>query len=198
MFEIWRSAISGEGMERLAAIELIVCWLAWAYPYAFRAPHYQKRASTVATGPTLIGLLLECAAVFVALMFRLPASEPPGVGRMAASMALGPLGGILAWTAVKHLGRQFRVRAGLYEDHELVRTGPYAVVRHPIYASILAMLLSTLLLATPWLWAAVSLGLFTIGTEIRVHVEDNLLASRFGKDFEDYRRRVRAYAPWVR
>jgi protein-S-isoprenylcysteine O-methyltransferase Ste14 len=60
------------------------------------------------------------------------------------------------------------------------------------------MLLSTLLLLTPWRWIVVSLALFVAGTEIRVHVEDNLLASRFGEDFEDYRRQVRAYVPLVR
>jgi protein-S-isoprenylcysteine O-methyltransferase Ste14 len=185
-------------MELTATIELILCWLAWAYPFAFRAPHYQKRASMVATAPTLIGLALECAGIFVAVAFRLPADHPPGMARIVGSMATGPVAGILAWTSVKHLGKQFRIRAGLYVDHELVRTGPYGVVRHPIYASILAVLVSTLLLLTPWKWAAVALALFVAGTEIRVDVEDNLLASRFGKEFEDYRRRVRAYVPFVR
>jgi protein-S-isoprenylcysteine O-methyltransferase Ste14 len=71
-------------------------------------------------------------------------------------------------------------------------------MRHPIYASILAILLSTLLLLTRWEWVAISLALYVAGTEIRVHVEDNLLASRFGKDFEEYRRQVRAYVPFVR
>jgi protein-S-isoprenylcysteine O-methyltransferase Ste14 len=185
-------------MVLVAAIELILCWLAWAWPYAFRAPHYQKRPSIVATVSTAIGLALECAGIVVACVFRLPHAHPPGIARILGSMALGPVGAVLAWTAVKHLGRQFRFRAGLYEDHELVRSGPYAVVRHPIYASILAMLLSTLLLLTPWRWIVVSLALFVAGTEIRVHVEDNLLASRFGEDFEDYRRQVRAYVPLVR
>jgi protein-S-isoprenylcysteine O-methyltransferase Ste14 len=186
-------------MELLATIELILCWLAWVWPFVFRAPHYQKRPSTVATASTLIGLALECAGIFIAVRFYWrPASHPPGMGRILGSMALGPVGAVLAWTAVKHLGRQFRIRAGLYEDHELVRSGPYAIVRHPIYTSILAMLLSTLLLSTPWRWIAVSLVLFIAGTEIRVHVEDHLLASRFGKNFEDYRRQVRAYVPLVR
>lgn len=185
-------------MKFAATIELILCWLAWAYPFVFRAPHYQKRDSTVATASTLIGLALECAGIFVAVTHRLPAGHPPGIARILGSMALGPLAGILAWTSVTHLGKQFRIRAGLYVDHELVRTGPYGVVRHPIYASILAVLLSTLLLLTPWQWMAISLTLFVAGTEIRVHVEDGLLASRFGKGFEDYRQRVRAYVPLVR
>lgn len=185
-------------MELVATIELVVCWFAWAYPFAFRAPHYQKRASIVDTVYTLLGLALEGAAIFISWWFRLPPGSSPGIGRMLGSMALGPVAAILAWHAVKHLGKQFRVRAGLYADHELVRTGPYGLVRHPIYASILAILLSTLLLLTRWKWVAISLALFAAGTEIRVHVEDGLLSSRFGQDFEDYRRQVRAYVPFVR
>jgi protein-S-isoprenylcysteine O-methyltransferase Ste14 len=105
---------------------------------------------------------------------------------------------VTSWNAVIHLGRQFRIHAGLYEDHELVRTGPYAIVRHPIYASLLSMLLCTLLIMTPWEWVALPLALFVAGTEIRVHSEDALLESRFGDDFRNYRRQVRAYVPFVR
>jgi protein-S-isoprenylcysteine O-methyltransferase Ste14 len=104
----------------------------------------------------------------------------------------------LAWTSVTHLGKQFRVHAGLYHDHALVKTGPYAIVRHPIYASLLAALLCTLLLLTPWQWIAVSLALFIGGTEIRVRSEEQLLASRFEEEFEVYRKAVPAYIPFVR
>jgi protein-S-isoprenylcysteine O-methyltransferase Ste14 len=143
-------------------------------------------------------MALECLAIAMALNIRLPADSPASLPRVIASMICGPLGAILSWTAVTHLGKQFRVHAGLYVDHELVRTGPYAVVRHPIYASLLAMLLCTLLLLTPWPWALASLALFLAGTEVRVHTEDGLLESRFGEAFREYRRRVPAYVPFVR
>ena len=181
--------------ERIA---LGVCWLAWAWPFAFRAPHYQKRPSITAMGPTVAGLLLEVLAVAVALAFRLPSNHPPGPVRILASIAAGLISAALSWTAVKHLGRQFRVNAGLYEDHQLVRTGPYSIVRHPIYSSVLAILLSTILLLTPWRWAVVSLVLFVVGTEIRVRTEDHLLASRFPREFAEYRQQVPAYVPFVR
>ncbi|MGA2269085.1 MAG: isoprenylcysteine carboxylmethyltransferase family protein [Bryobacteraceae bacterium] len=179
-------------------IALRVWWLAWAWPFVFRAPHYQKRPSITAIGPTLAGLLLEVLAVAIAVALRLPPGHPPGLARILGSMVFGPIAVALSWTSVKHLGKQFRVNAGLYENHELVRTGPYAIVRHPIYSSVLAILLSTILLLTPWRWAAVSLALFVAGTEIRVRVEDRLLASRFGAEFEEYRKKVPAYVPFVR
>ena len=179
-------------------VELMVCWFAWVYPFIFRAPHFQKRSSVTASLATLAGLFLEALSIFVAFVCRLPPGVPPGAARVAASAILGVLAAVLSWTAVRHLGRQFRLRAGLYDDHELVRTGPYAVVRHPIYASLLSLLLCTLLLLTPWQWWPVSLALFLAGTEIRVRTEDRLLESRFQDTFRTYRRTVPAYLPFVR
>jgi len=177
---------------------LLLCWIAWAYPFAFRAPHYQKRPSITRTAPTLIGLLLECAAILIAFTSRITAAGGPGAARIAGSLLLGIAAPLLSWSAVRHLGRQFRVSAGLYEDHQLVRSGAYAVVRHPIYSSLFAILGSTLLLLTRWDWAALSVALFVAGTEIRVHTEDGLLRSRFGDEFDRYRRSVKAYIPFVR
>lgn len=185
-------------LRQAALVELIACWFLWWYPFLFRAPHVQKRPSITLAGPTRAGLLLESLAIFLAFLFRLAPEDQTGIARPVISMLIGPIAPILAWTSVRHLGRQFRINAGLYEDHQLVQSGPYGMVRHPIYASLLAILLSTLLLLTPWKWVAVSLVLFVAGTEIRVRTEDGLLASRFGPAFEEYRRRAPAYIPWLR
>jgi len=177
---------------------LATSWAAWAYPFIFLAPHSQKRPSVTLKAPTRLGLSLECLAIALAFAFRLPPHQPLPWGRLLGGIVCGPIAGVLAWTAVRHLGRQFRVHAGLYEDHQLVTTGPYAIVRHPIYTSLLAVLACTLFLLTPWPWAVPSLALFLAGTEIRVHAEDGLLAARFGDSFAAYRRRVPAYLPFVR
>jgi protein-S-isoprenylcysteine O-methyltransferase Ste14 len=162
----------------------------------FRAPHRQKRPSITARGPTLLGLLFELAAYAVAVGWR----QPAAVSRLRLLVAAlsAPLGVAVMWGAVAHLGRQFRINAGLYADHELVRTGPYAKIRHPIYASMLLMLLATAMLLTPWPGILAALALFIAGTEIRVRTEDRLLASRFGDRFTAYRRQVAAYLPFVR
>jgi protein-S-isoprenylcysteine O-methyltransferase Ste14 len=185
-------------MVVLAWMVLVVFWCAWAYPFIFRAPHNQKRPSITAIGPTRAGLFLESFAIFLAFACRLPPEPSTEAWRIVAAAACGLFAAILAWTAVRHLGRQFRVHAGLYEDHELVTSGPYAIVRHPIYTSLLGMLVCSLLVLTPWRWAVVALVLFVAGTEIRVHTEDGLLASRFGERFFEYQRCVRAYVPFVR
>ncbi len=113
-------------------------------------------------------------------------------------MILGPLSVALAWSAVRHLGKQWRIQAGLSADHELVRTGPYGYVRHPVYASILGMLLATGFVWAWWPMLVLALIFYFAGTEIRVRAEDRLLAGRFQDSFTVYRSRVPAYIPFLR
>ncbi len=185
-------------MSLFLSLELLAFWLAWFYPYVVRAPKKQDRASIIARGPTLWGLLLEALGIGIAFTARLPNDVPRSTLRIVIASVCGPLAVILFWTAVTHLGRQFRITAGLYHDHQLVTTGPYSIVRHPIYTSLLAILLSTLAILTPLPWIPVSLAVFLLGTEIRVHTEEKLLSSRFGNQFEQYRKSVSAYIPFVR
>jgi protein-S-isoprenylcysteine O-methyltransferase Ste14 len=185
-------------MRSLAKMIVIAIWVLWASPYLFRAPKVQKRESITVAGPSLLGLLLETAGIFIVFIFRIPGVWRGNPAVLAAALLLGVTGDVLMWTAITHLGRQFRIQAGLYHDHQLVRSGPYAVVRHPIYASLLALTLATGLLQAPWPWLLAALAVFVAGTEIRVRTEDRLLASRFGADFTSYKKRVPAYLPFVR
>lgn len=185
-------------MRAFAWAELAVIYLAWWYPFIFRAPHVQKRQSITVTGRTRIGLALETVAIFMAWLIRDGGAPRTGAAYLAGAAFLAVVSCWLGWTAVTHLGKQFRIHAGLYHDHELVRTGPYAVVRHPIYASLMLLLVSTILIVTPWLIGLAALVVFVIGTEIRVHTEDGLLASRFGDQFRIYQKRVPAYIPFIR
>jgi protein-S-isoprenylcysteine O-methyltransferase Ste14 len=185
-------------MRVAADVEILLCWILWWYPFLFRAPHVQKRPSITVAGPSRIGILLQTAALVLALAIHVPWDAPLSAVRAIAAMLPGPVAVWLGWSAVQHLGRQFRIQAGLYEDHQLVRTGAYAVVRHPVYSSMLALLLAMLIAITrPW-WFAILLPLFIIGTEIRVRTEDRLLASRFPEEFATYRAKVPAYIPFVR
>ncbi len=63
---------------------------------------------------------------------------------------------------------------------------------------MLGMLVATGLLVAAWPVLAAALALEIAGTEVRVRVEDALLAARFGDVFAQYRRAVPAYVPYVR
>jgi len=105
---------------------------------------------------------------------------------------------LLSWTSIRALGRHWRIDAGLHTDHELVTSGPYSVVRHPIYTSMLCMLCATGFVIAPMPILLLALIVFVIGIEIRVRIEDALLSQRFGEQFRRYQQRVPAYVPFLR
>jgi len=140
------------------------------------------------------GIVLQ--AVAYALLWQGHFWEhPPTLRRIILALILFSLATVLVWSAVFRLGRQWRFDAALVADHELVSTGVYGVVRHPIYTSFFCFFLATGLLVTPNWLLLIAAVLFVIGTEIRVRIEDNLLAAQFGERFEAYKSKVSAYLP---
>ena len=135
-------------------------------------------------------------------MIYLPARaywlQPIPLWRIFAGVVFGLAGIWLASSAIRHLGKQWQVKAAINEDHELVTSGPYRIIRHPIYAAMLGMFLMTILLLGRLPWWPIGLALFLTGIEIRVHVEDGLLRARFGSRFEEWTREVPAYLPLLR
>jgi protein-S-isoprenylcysteine O-methyltransferase Ste14 len=141
------------------------------------------------------GMAVELGS-FAALLASPRAPVPAGAAWCGAGLSVGAA--LLGFTAGQHLGRQMRVQAVVTDEHRLIRTGPYAVVRHPIYAALLPFLVGTALAGGRIRGLAVALPMYFLGTEIRVRAEDKLLAERFGAEFEEYRKEVAAYLPGVR
>ena len=103
-----------------------------------------------------------------------------------------------AWMMVaseRALGRQFAYQARLVEGHQLVTSGPYRFVRHPIYTALFGLVLATALVWSRWVAIPAFLPLFVAGTLLRVRSEERLLRDAFGPRFDDYARRVPAVIP---
>ncbi len=141
------------------------------------------------------GVLLECLGYSLLWQGSFWTGSPQ-IWRVALSSALLAIACLLSWTSARALGRHLRVDAALQSDHELVTDGPYRFVRHPIYASMLCLLLGTGLLIAPVYLLLFSVAVFLIGTEIRMQVEERLLAERFGAQFTEYCSRVSALIPF--
>jgi protein-S-isoprenylcysteine O-methyltransferase Ste14 len=184
-------------LQTYAYVILGIGWLLWAVPFipAFFGRSEQK-AETV-DRRARIGMILE-ALGYVLLWqgkFWLTAVTPL---RLVLSIVFLAFANLLSWTAPRVLGKQWRFDAGLSPDHTLVCNGPYRFLRHPIYTSMFCILLGMGFMVTPlWLFLP-AISLFLIGTEIRVRLEDRLLAARFGEEFASYRARVSAYIPFVK
>jgi protein-S-isoprenylcysteine O-methyltransferase Ste14 len=170
-------------------------WVLWFAPFVISKWNFQpplKRDNRARWG--MLTEFLSYLIVWQGLFW----TTAPGPSQPSLSILLFTFAVLLSWTSVRALGPHLRLDAALGTDHELVRSGPYRIVRHPIYTSMLCVLLGTGLLISPgWLLLA-ALFVFIIGTEIRVRIEDGLLASRFGIEFQEYRRSVSAYVPFIR
>jgi len=118
--------------------------------------------------------------------------------RFALSVIFLAAAAAFSWTGTQALGPQWRFDASLSADHRLVTTGAYRFVRHPIYCSMLCLGLGFGFMVTPWPLFPLSMVVLIAGTEIRVRIEDKLLASRFGESFRQYQQSVPAYIPFTR
>jgi len=113
----------------------------------------------------------------------------------AVGLALGA-----AWlgaAAIHTLGKQWSLEARITQDHDLITTGPYRFVRHPIYTAMLGLLLATGLAFSRPVGLGAGLLLFLAGTALRVRVEERLLRATFGETYDAYARRVPAVVPRV-
>jgi protein-S-isoprenylcysteine O-methyltransferase Ste14 len=84
----------------------------------------------------------------------------------------------------------------LFADHRLVTSGPFAVVRHPVYLGFAVAILGSLALYRTW--AIVFVALQGVDLVVRVRREEEALAARLGDEWAAYRRRVPAILPWPR
>jgi protein-S-isoprenylcysteine O-methyltransferase Ste14 len=86
--------------------------------------------------------------------------------------------------------------AQLYADHKLVTSGPFAVVRHPMYLGLVTAALGSLLLFQ--MWTTLAYALFAPFVLRRARREEAALAAEFGKKWQEYSQRVPSFLPWIK
>jgi protein-S-isoprenylcysteine O-methyltransferase Ste14 len=185
-------------LQIVALVEVGFCWLAWYLAFIKPSRQAKGQAKVVRAPASRWGIFMNFLGFACVFAYVHPVGQTQWKPGLIVSMVLAPLSVVLVWGATLHLGKHWRYEAALSADHELVQSGAYAWIRHPIYASMLGMLLATGLAYTWWPLLIAGAVLFLIGLEIRVHAEERLLAERFGQQFIDYRSRVKAYIPFVR
>lgn len=97
------------------------------------------------------------------------------------------------WARV-HIGRYWSGTVALKIGHELIRTGPYARIRHPIYTGVLVMLGGTVL-AIGRYGALLAFLLLLADLTWKSRKEEALLAQEFGPAFEEHLRRTGFFLP---
>jgi len=118
-----------------------------------------------------------------------PWQVPVGLGVMA-------LATLLHVYARLHLGRNWSTRVKIQAGHELVRSGPYRWIRHPIYTAILALALGTALVSGRVL-SLLGVTAFAVAYLRKLRLEERMLGEEFGTEWHEYRRRSWALVPGV-
>ncbi len=121
--------------------------------------------------------------------------------RFGASGAFAYFGALLVvlgislaiWARV-YLGRNWSPAPALKENHELVTTGPYEMIRHPIYTGILLAMLGSGIVTAPWFVT------FFVGSVIfawRVQKEEALMMKEFPDQYPVYKKKTWALVPFI-
>lgn len=115
--------------------------------------------------------------------------------RAAAGLLLFTVGlGLAIWARV-HIGRNWGTPMTEKDDPELVTSGPYRLIRHPIYSGILLAGVGTAV-GLNWLWLIVVV-LAAAYFGYSATVEERFLTGRFPDDYPPYVRSTKMLVPWV-
>jgi protein-S-isoprenylcysteine O-methyltransferase Ste14 len=115
----------------------------------------------------------------------------------AYALAAVTLAGILfAWWARIHLGRLWSGAITRKAEHRVVDSGPYALVRHPIYTGLIVAILATAA-AQATVTGCLGAALIATGLWLKARIEERFLIAELGADaYGDYRRRVPMLLPF--
>ena len=180
-----------------------VLWLAWLALWAAwsvgtkRTVRRESRASRLAYHVPLLA-----GAVLLAL-------PRPGAGWLGTRLlprsaswfwvgtALVAAGLGFAVAARAHLGRNWSGIVTLKQGHELIRTGPYRLVRHPIYTGMLLAFVGTAV-ARGDVRGLVALVLVTASFLFKLRVEERFMAEQFPQEYPGYKARTPALVPGLK
>jgi protein-S-isoprenylcysteine O-methyltransferase Ste14 len=121
---------------------------------------------------------------------------PQGLWTFWLGAAITAAGLFFAVWAREHLGTNWSRSVTIKQDHQLIVTGPYTLVRHPIYTGILTGFLgSTLALAE--VRGIVAFVLISLVLWYKLRMEEQWMRTQFGAPYEAYFRRTAALVPFV-
>ncbi len=187
-------------MPRVAWIDGL--WIGFVLIWLLGAARIKQAERRVAGWRRIVQTILMVAGAFLLFDPQL------GVGvlgyRFVPASALSSYAGI-AMTAAGIafavwarfvLGRNWSSQVTLKREHELIRSGPYRLVRHPIYSGILFALLGTAIYFGE-LRGFIAFAMFITGWWLKSQMEEALMIEHFGEQYREYRKQVKALIPFV-
>jgi protein-S-isoprenylcysteine O-methyltransferase Ste14 len=187
-------------------LAVLFCLLAYV---VIRAPH-GRRSRTVRVAEDckgtreivlLIGALLGTTllpVVWVATGFPARADFPLHPAPYALGLLLMAAGLWLFYRSHADLGTNWSVTLQTREGHQLMTTGIYARIRHPMYSSMFLLGIAHLLFVPNWVVAPAYLLSFGLLYFLRVGHEERMMLDRFGQEYQTYMQRTGRLLPRLR
>jgi protein-S-isoprenylcysteine O-methyltransferase Ste14 len=104
--------------------------------------------------------------------------------------------GIRLWS-IRVLGSSFRTTLGAGQGQQLVKHGPYRLVRHPSYGGALLVCCGFGIALQDWLSLAAALGLPLVAYVCRISIEEKMLLSSLGSEYREYQKHTKKLVPWI-
>jgi protein-S-isoprenylcysteine O-methyltransferase Ste14 len=139
------------------------------------------------------------------ILVLLGRSLPAALGLLVVSQAIpidiaGTLftiiGVAFAIWARQSLEHNWSGEVAITEGQQFMRSGPYAIVRHPIYAGMLLALLGTMLVAST-IGSLLGFVLAIFSLWQKAYIEEQLLMVEFGEPYAEYQREVKFLIPFI-
>ncbi len=186
----------------------VVAWFVIRYPFARRAKRVRivsdarSLSERVGLASASIGLAVVPGAYIATRI--LSATRVPSMADYSPRWWAVALGAIVFASALwvfrvshKALGRNWSISLEIREQHSLVSSGPYALVRHPMYTSFLLMGIGQALLLSNWIVGLAGLIGFAILFFLRVDKEEHMMLANFGPQYRAYMERTKRIIPYL-
>lgn len=177
-------------------------WIVWLVTWILAAGWSARTASHHDLGAESPSRVLTLAAVVMILASYWPLPDAvlwiasPEIGWAMAGLVVLGLG--FTWAARLHLGPLWSSTLAPTEDHRIVDTGPYGIVRHPVYAGLLLAAVATALEGGR-LEAIAGALVLVAAISLRAKLEERFLRRDLGDEaYASYRRRVPMLIPFAK
>lgn len=154
----------------------------------------QRASLLLGAGAALTNIIFGLAYLFKPDSFRWAYGRFPAALRWLGAGLLA-VGTSLLWSAQHHLAENFSGVVVLREGQQLVQTGPYMKIRHPIYTAYLLNYAGGGLMSSNWVLTIVPATLYAGMAALRIPQEEALLQETFGAEFKDYQAQTNRLLP---
>ncbi len=184
-------------------LPLAVLWLAWLAYWLAAARNVKPARRRESPASRLLTIVLTIPAA-VLLAVRGPWLPWLSARFLPDTMIVYLLGLLMVvaglafaiWARV-HLGRNWSGTVTVKENHELIRSGPYAIVRHPIYTGLLLAVLGTAIVFGEWR-GLLAFCFLTIALVLKLRREERFMEESFPDTYPSYCAEVPALIPLFR